>query len=257
MKRAKMHWAVVAALLVASGCAHTARKQPVGLERFRATALQGEPRLAVFISRNDLCSLDATTRAESCIPQPVTSIQSEWFVDCLAGGFRESTYSPDIRSLDADGDLRGVIAQLPTQKLLAGDFGTGLAGSDLFTRLEQERVSHVIAFAFKRTPDVRREAGVEFELGVIGSKMDYFRVEFSASVIEVPSAALAGRMLTSAEGGTGVSGGIAVLGNLPIPIPFVSPTFSNSDAKEDSCEALGDVIARFLYSKAQPGLPAS
>jgi hypothetical protein len=257
MKRAMVRWALMAALLVASGCAHTARKQPVGLERFRVTALQGEPRLAVFVSRNDLCSLDATTKAESCVPQQVTARQSEWFVRCLVGGFRESSYHPDIRSLDADGTLRSVLAELPTQKLLAGDFGASLAGSDLFTRLQQERVSHVIAFAFKLTRNVRSEAGVDFTSGVLASKMDYFRVEFSGSIIEVPSAALAGRMLTSAEGGSGVSGGVVVLGNLPIPIPVIFPTFSNSDAKGDSCEALGDVIARFLYSKAQPERPAS
>jgi len=261
MQRAMMHWSLAAALLVASGCAHTARKQPVELERFRATALQGEPRLAVLVSRNDLCSLDTTSRAESCVPQPVTASQSEWFVRCLAGGFRESSYHPDIRSLDADSNLRSVLAALTTQELLAGDFGAKLTASGLFARLDQEGVSHVVAFAFKLTRNARSEAGLEVAagddlVGILASRTDYFRVEFSGSVIEVPAATLAGRMLTSAEGGSGVSGGVIVFGNLPIPIPVIFPTFNNPDAKGDSCEAIGDVIARFLYSKTQPKRPS-
>jgi hypothetical protein len=253
-------------LLVATGCVSTARKQPAELERFRVTALQGDPRLAVMIARNDDCTFEPATETQSCIAQDVTPKQSEWFVRCLAGGFRDSSYHPDIRSLDTDAALRAVLGQLPMDKLLSGEVAGGLADSGVLARLEQEHVSHVVTFAFKLTRNYRREnrgesattgAGANGGIGVGGTSVRYFRVDFSGSVIDVRAAALAGRITTHAEGGSGVGGGIGIMVPIPIPIPIIFPVFDNLDAKEDSCEVLGDAVVRFLYSKARPASDAA
>jgi hypothetical protein len=223
---------MLVALVSTIGCVSSVRKQPVELERFAVTALQGDPHLAVMVTRNDVCTLDAATRAETCVAQAVTARQDEWFVRCLAGGFYHSNFHPDIRALDAGGELRGELSA------------------------RHERVSHLVAFAFKLVRDVRSDGqfgGAGSGGGGIlwGGKLRCLHVDFSASVIDVPKASLVGRLTTTAEGGRGA--GASFL--LPVPIPIVFPMFDNADAKGDSCETLGQAVARFLYSTSTPATP--